>query len=295
MSLVAAVVVALSCVVFTAPEPSCWSPSRPMEPAESRTDGPVRSPDALDVVITAQSAVAWEVASGAIMYEKNAAARRPIASLVKLLSVLTVRQHLKPEATVEIPAAVRTAQRRGAHIRLPAGHHASVQDLLAASLIASANDAIVSLAFASAGSEEMFVDVANAHAEKIGLASTKLTNATGLSGGEQYSTALDVRRLLTLAYQDPILRPYLKSERGRLVTAEGVIRDFTSTNDLLSTYLPVVAAKTGYTVEAEENVALLTHDAAGHTIGIVILGSRQRFQDAKVLAEWISRHYTWRP
>ena len=197
------------------------------------------------------------------------------------------------DAAVVIPPTVRTVQQQGAHIRLPAGEHAPVNELLAASLIPSANDAMVTLAAAAAGDEAAFVTLANSEAARLGLRNTRVANATGLPGGDQYSTAEDIRQLLTLVYANPRLAPYLNDAAGSLRTREGTTRAYKTTNDLLATYLPILAAKTGYTTDAGENVALLTRDAAGHTIGIVILGSQQRFQDAKILAEWINRHYTW--
>lgn len=293
MTVLSGILIAISCVVGGTNVPICMSLPQDYALVSEPDSQPTRSENALDVYVTAQAAVAWDVASGATLYEKNAAIRRPVASLTKLLSVLTVRDILSPASTVEISASAGAVQRFGAHIRLPVGSHATVQDLLAASLIASANDAIVALAEATAGSEEVFVVQANAKARQLGLFDTHVANATGLTGGDQYSTARDVRQLLTLVNADSLLGLYLNDNKGRLVTREGAVREYDSTNELLSTYLPILAAKTGYTIEAGENVALLTQVAGGQTIGIIILGSEQRFQDAKILAEWIHRHYTW--
>lgn len=294
MSLVAEVLLAVSCLLAGSLPPTCVAPPTASNSGSAvATTGPTRAVEALDVVITAESAIVWDADTDAVLYQKKSAERRPIASLVKLLSTAVAAERLSPERVVEIPAAVREVQRQGAHIRLPVGEHARVQDLLAASLIPSANDAIVTLAYAAARNEPAFVAMANTRARQLGLANTKLANATGLPGGEQYSTAEDVQQLLRLAVANPILRPYLDDARGVLRTSEGTARAYTSTNDLLSTYVPILAAKTGYTAEAGENVALLTTTSSGHTIGIVILGSRQRFQDAKIMAEWVDRHYTW--
>jgi D-alanyl-D-alanine carboxypeptidase len=292
--MISAIVVTISCALAGHLELECLQPTASTAGQVAGIPaGPIRAREALDVVLSAQAAVAWDVASGRILYEKRGDERREVASLVKLLSTLVVKRRLAPETVVEIPNAARRAQQLGAHIKLPIGQHALVQDLLAASLIASANDAIVTLAVAAEGDEGAFVQVANQEAERLGLSNTRLANATGLPGGEQYSTANDVRRLLTLGYADPILGQYLNDARGSLVTTEGQRRNYKSTNDLLATYLPILAAKTGYTVEAGENVALLTKMAAGQVVGIVILGSKSRFHDAKILAEWTNQHYTW--
>lgn len=288
-------VISFGCVFVQQPVTSCLPAV--LEPtghvAAAQAASPTRSGPALDVELTAKAALAWDVSSGQILYDKNAASQRPVASLSKLLTVLTVRDLLSPDSLIEIPPQVRTVQRQGADINLPVGQHASVRDLLAASLIASANDAAVSLAITAKDSEEEFVDYANKYAAQHGFFHTKLVNATGLAGGDQHSTAYDVKLLLTAVYRDSLLRASLSQKQGELVTSEGTKRTYKTTNRLLGTYLPILAAKTGYTIEAGENLAILTENVQGRRIGIVMLGSADRFQDTKILVEWIWRNYTW--
>lgn len=258
----------------------------------STVSTPVRVADSLDVVLTAQAALSWDVASGAVLYERNSTQRRPVASLSKLASTLVIRKHLSMEQVVEVPAAAAIVQRLGAHIRLPVGHHVTVHDLLAAGLIASANDAMVTLAHAVRDDEASFAALVNESLPAFGILDTQVANATGLSKDTQYSTARDVQRMLMLLYQDEEIAAFLRQSAGQLTTQEEVTRSYKSTNDLLDTYLPIQAAKTGYTYEAKENVAVIT-TVEGREVGIVILGSDQRFQDAKILAEWIERQYDW--
>ncbi|MFH1353888.1 MAG: hypothetical protein ABIH36_01245 [bacterium] len=260
---------------------------------EQQVQPPVFTGQSTDVVLTAQSALVWDETTGAILYEKNAYERRPVASLSKLLSVLVVRDQLNTTDLVEIPPVVREVQRQGVDVRLPIGGHASVYDLLAAGLIASANDALVTLAVAASGSEAAFVEQANEFARSNALFNTHIRNATGLSGGEQYSTAIDIKGLFQLAYRDQVLRNLMVSENGVLRTREGQVRHYKSTNKLLGTYFPVLAAKTGYTREAGENLVIMTYGDLGQRLGAVVLGSEGRFQDMKTLVEWVKRNYTW--
>lgn len=269
------------------------APSNQGEVAGTTAPTPMRTGDSVDVVLSAEAVYVWDIATGLPLYQKNADIHRPVASLSKLLSTLTVRSILSPQTVVEIPPEARRMQLLGANIKLPIGEHATVHDLLAASLIASANDAIVSLAVAASGTEEAFIDQANAYAKEIGILNTKLSNSTGLSGGEQYSTAKDVAQLLSKAYADPLLKPFLSDDRNVLTTIEGTTRTYLTTNKLAGSYLPIHAAKTGYTTEAGENLAIITEGAEGQMIGTVILGSKDRFQDTKVTVEWIWRNFTW--
>lgn len=248
----------------------------------------------LDVVLTAKAALVWDRTTGDILYEKNAGVRRPVASLAKLASILVIRGQLPALHLVVIPSEAAQAQKFGAHVKLPVGHHVKVSELIAASLIPSANDAMVSLAVAMSGTEKAFVEEVNRLLPGLGVYNTKLSNSTGLSGGEQYSTAADVRLLLSQMIEDDSLKEYLSAKSGVLVTQEGAKRAYTSTNKLLGTYVTVLAAKTGYTREAGQNFALITRTSAGHEIGAVVLGSDERFQDMKILVEWVERNYTWR-
>lgn len=291
MNLAELLFLTITCVVAAPGNPACGA-NQPAVVAPV-SNHPQRTGASVDVVVSAQAALVWDIASGQVLYAKQASAQRPVASLTKLLSMLYARQKLASNTVVTIPPDVTKAQRSGANIRLPVGEHVGAEQLLAASAIASANDAVVALAVAIAGSEEAFVSELNTYAPTIGARHTKAANATGLSGGEQYSTAQDIRTLLTRAVKDPKLAAYLRQEKGLLTTNEGTRRQYETTNKLLGTYLPIVAAKTGYTLEAGENLAIITTGPAGQQVGAVILGSTQRFQDMKIIVEWIWRNYSW--
>lgn len=300
MGLLEAAILVLACTLARNDVTTCvQSHIDQPQVAGTQSFAPQFTGHALDVVLTARAALVWDVTSNTILYEKQADALRPVASLSKLVSVLTVQELLPLTTTVEIPSEARRAQLLGANIKLPIGQHATVSDLLAASLIASANDAMVTLAVAATGSEAAFVEEANRYALATGLTNTQLANATGLSQPAdgvlvtQHSTARDIMRALQRVYADTDLAPHLSAGRGTLQTQEGVVRSYTTTNQLLGTYLPILAAKTGYTLEAGQNLAIITQDTAGHEIGAIVLGSDQRFQDMKILIEWILRNYTW--
>lgn len=291
--------ITVSCVAIQSPASSCVPNALAAPTGEvagsiaSLVPEPVFLDQAVDVELTARSALVWDLASGKNLYEKNVNEKRPVASLSKLLAALAIREVLPLDMLIKIPPDVRQAQQKGADIGLPVGHHASVRDLLAASLIPSANDAAVALATAAKGSEEVFVTFANDFAQRQGLHNTLLANATGLAGGNQHSTAYDMKEIMIMTFTDPVLRPYLSQERGVLLTQEGKSLSYRTTNELSGTYLPILAAKTGFTYQAGENLVLITHDQTGNRIGAVILGSGARFQDMKALVEWIWQNYEW--
>lgn len=295
MSFIFAVLTAVSCLIAPTLPAECGGvvPPAPALSTHAATT-PERTGASLDVILSADAALVWDYDTDAVLYEKNANKPRQIASINKLLSILVIRDKLPMAQEVEIPASVKQAQRAGADIQLPVGQHATVENLIAASLIASANDAVVTLAEAASGSEDNFAIEMNRYAATHGMMNTVAANATGLSGGTQHSTAMDVKKMLSRAYAEPALRGYFTQPTGTLVTTEGVKRTYESTDKLLQSYLPILAAKTGFTNEAGENLAIITQGAEGHRIGAVILGSRDRFQDMKVLVEWTWRNFTWK-
>lgn len=286
----------VSCFLTRQTPDSCLTQTTNSEQVAGKTvTTPAFTGEAIDVELTAQTALAWDVQTGHVLYSKQADARRPVASLSKLLSAVAIRRLMPLNQSLEIPPAVRAVQRYGADIRLPVGEHATVHDLLQAGLVASANDAMVTLAIGARHSEENFADYANTLARELGLVNTRVVNATGLSESNktQYSTASDMRALLLMVYRDGVLASFMDDQTGHLRTAEGTVRQYKSTDKLLGSYLPVVIAKTGYTAEAGENLALITTGQGGQRIGAVILGSANRWHDMKVLVEWLERNYTW--
>lgn len=246
---------------------------------------------AIDVEISAKGAIAWDQDTGQVLYERRGDERRPVASLSKLLAALAVRDNLELWRVIKIPAEVIKAQRAGANIKLPVGGHATAKELLAAGMIASANDAMVALAVGGFGSEEELVRQANLLAGKNGWQDTAISNATGLTGGDQYSTPRDIMGIFQAAYSDPYLAQWMAEEKGELTTEEGASRRYTSTNKLLGTYLPVLAAKTGYTIEAGENLVLMTRLENGRIIGAAVFESQDRFFDMKALVGWLGENY----
>ena len=151
----------------------------------------------------------------------------------------------------------------------------------------------VALAIAADSTEEAFAHHVNTYAQQQGFTNSRVHNATGLTGGEQYSTAYDLKEIFKTALKDPLLRTYLGTSHGVLRTVEGTSFAYKTTNQLIGTYLPVLAGKTGYTDEARENLIILTQGEKGKRIGVVVLGSSARFQDTKILTEWIWRNYEW--
>ncbi len=119
--------------------------------------------------------------------------RLPPASLTKVMTALIVLEDYRPEQVVTV--GMSAAQATGSRLRLRTGDRFSVEALLTATLIVSANDACAALAESNAGSIEAFVAKMNERARMLGLANTHFSNPCGFDAPEHYSSANDLARL----------------------------------------------------------------------------------------------------
>jgi D-alanyl-D-alanine carboxypeptidase (penicillin-binding protein 5/6) len=150
------------------------------------------------------SARAWlllDAASGVTLASYQPDERLEPASLAKLMTAYVVfvalaegRIALNDRVTVS-PAAFAAPGRNGSRMFIEPGAAVSVHDLLRGLIVASGNDAAVALAEHAAGSQAAFVERMNAEAQRLGMASTRFANPTGLGDPQQYSTARDLARL----------------------------------------------------------------------------------------------------
>ena len=145
--------------------------------------------------IKAKSAVLMEPNTGRVLYENNPDEKLPPASITKIMSLLLVMEAIdRGDLSLEtvITASEHAASMGGSQIWLEPGETMTVNDLLKASVIASANDACTALAEAVAGSEEGFVALMNERAAELGMTNTHFKNCTGLDAEGHLTSAYDV-------------------------------------------------------------------------------------------------------
>lgn len=211
-------------------------------------------------------------------WERKAHIRLPPASLTKLMTALLAIEQGDPGRDVTIsPAAARET---GAGIKLKTGEHYLLQDLLAATLMASANDACHALADAIAGSEQAFVQRMNLRAAELGMHDTHFENACGHDAKGHYSSAHD----LALLAKEIIHRPPLLALTSRIQTsirsADGKRHiSFENKNALVGRYRGAFGLKTGYTARAGK--CLIAYAKRGNTkVLLVLLHGNDRWWDA---------------
>jgi D-alanyl-D-alanine carboxypeptidase (penicillin-binding protein 5/6) len=233
--------------------------------------------------VSGQSFFVWSGVDGAVLAARAPRSRRPIASITKLMTVLVALDHLSLNDEVVVPqAATRIGE---ATINLEPGERVTVRGLVQGALIPSANDAATALALAASdGSLGRFVSWMNEEAAGLGLADTHFVNPHGLDVTGHYSSARDVVTLLRAALTNPTIRRFAAMERAE-IPGRGA---FTTTDDLLARYPPLVAGKTGHTSGAGWSEVAEAR-AGGVTVFASVLGepSREtRNADLRSLLAW---------
>jgi len=159
----------------------CVLSSAFMVPIFAETDGNDSTSNEQKLDINAKSAILMEVNTGKILYEDNIDEVLPPASITKVMSLLLVMEALeRGDFTLQtvVTASEHACSMGGSQIWLEPNESMTVDDLLKAAVIVSANDATVALGELVAGSEEGFVSLMNERAAELGMTNTKFINCT---------------------------------------------------------------------------------------------------------------------
>ncbi len=151
--------------------------------------------DELKLAENAKSAILIEASTGEILFEKNSDERLVPASMTKMMSMLLIIENIENGVlkwNQMITVSENASSMGGSQILLETGEKMSVKDLFKGVTIASGNDAVVALAEAISGSEELFVDMMNKRAKELGLKNTNFKTPHGLDTANHYSSARDM-------------------------------------------------------------------------------------------------------
>jgi D-alanyl-D-alanine carboxypeptidase (penicillin-binding protein 5/6) len=219
---------------------------------------------------------------GKTLWAANAHRRLPPASLTKVMSALLVleRGALDAVATVS-PAA---AGQGGSRLGLGAGDRLRVEDLLAAMLVRSANDACRALAEHEAGSEASFVARMNRRAAELGLRDTRFANACGWDAKGHYASASDLAVLAETALRVPTFAALVARPEARLETVDGR-RQFVvhNTNVLLGRLRGVTGVKSGFTRRAGPCLIALAERERVRVLAVLLNGSNRWWEAAGLI------------
>lgn len=240
-------------------------------------------------LLSAQSAVLIDAHSGRVLFEKNARTRMGMASTTKIMTALTVLRLAELTDTVSIPReAVGT---EGSSVYLCEGEKMTVEQLLYALLLASANDAAVALAIFCAGSVDAFAEHMNAYARELGLSDTHFTNPHGLYDEAHYTTAYDLAIITQSALEVDVLRQIVSTKKTTLpFEGENDRRLVVNHNKLLRTYEGAIGVKTGFTKKTGRCLVSAA-EREGLTLIVVTLNAPNDWQDHTNLLDYGFENY----
>jgi serine-type D-Ala-D-Ala carboxypeptidase (penicillin-binding protein 5/6) len=227
-------------------------------------------------------------ASGEVLAERSPDRPLPMASTTKMMTAIVVRERTDPDDLITVPPSAIVGEASG---ELVAGERLRVRDLLTALLVASGNDAAITLADGVAGSQAAFVELMNERARELGLTQTRFANPHGLDAPGHRSSVRDLVALARAAMRDPVLREIFSARRAAIPGPGGAERrEYESRNELLDIHPDADGVKTGMTAGA--GYALVGH-AARPALGVqlyaALIGapsSAARARDAARLLDW---------
>ncbi len=237
--------------------------------------------------LSAKSAILVDAESGRVLLEQNGYSRLPMASTTKIMTALTALENM--DCGTEITVSDAAVGIEGSSIYLYAGEKLTLEQLLYAILLESANDAAAAVAIAVGGSIEGFAELMNQTADKIGLENSNFENPHGLDSENHYTTAYDLARLTAYALQNETFRKIVSTYRAEIPQGEGGARLLINHNKLLKNYEGAIGVKTGFTKKSGRCLVSAA-ERGGVCLIAVTLSAPNDFDDhAKMLDYGFSR------
>lgn len=239
------------------------------------------------IELESKSAILIEQTTGKVLYEENADIQMSPASITKIMSLLLIVEDIEAgnlSLDSMIQCSEHAASMGGSQIWLEPGEQMSVNDLLKAVAIGSANDATCALGEAVAGSEEGFVTMMNNRAAELGMKNTVFKNCSGLDTDGHVSTARDIAIMSQELLKHDIIYNYTTVWMD---TLRGGKTQLVNTNKLIRFYDGATGLKTGTTNNAG---CCLSASATRNGLKLiaVIMGSDnsdKRFKSARKLLD----------
>ena len=258
---------------------------------------------AAELDLTAKAALLMDADSGQIFYELNIDEPLPVASISKLMTLVLVLEALN-DGKVALADLVTTseyaASMGGSQVWLEPGEQLTLEEMLYAIAVGSANDAAVAAAEYLAGSESAFASLMNQRARELGIIHSEYSNSSGLPptllglGGRQVMSARDVAELARHALTVPRLLEFVSTYEYTMRSNSTKKPVLWNNNKLLRRYQGVDGLKTGFTTEAGYCIATTAKRDELRLIAVVLGSSSEasRESDITKLLDYGFREYT---
>ena len=193
---------------------------------------------------SARSAAVYEPKTRSFPYSKNMHERLPMASTTKIMTSILAIEELDADEVISVPSDAVGIE--GSSLYMLEGDEITVEDLVYALMLQSANDAATLLAIRMSGDVFGFANKMNAKAYEIGMSDTSFDNPHGLDSEEHFTTAHDLALLTAYALDNPTFREIVSTYRKTIYLGEKS-RVLVNHNKLLRRYDGCIGVKTGYT------------------------------------------------
>ncbi len=258
---------------------------------------PVRA-NGVNLDVGGKSALLMDIATGTVLYEKNAHEKLAPASVTKVMTMLLIMEAIDSGKIAwddTVITSEAAAAKGGSQIYLKAGESMTVSDMLKSIAVSSANDCACAMAEHIAGSEAAFVEKMNQRAKELGMNDTNFVNCTGLDDGE------DAKNHLTSAYDIALMSRELMKNHPNIQkfttiwmdTVRGGTFGLANTNKLVRFYPGATGLKTGFTSGAGYCLSA-TAQREGLGLIAVVMGaatSQERFAACKSMLDYGFANY----
>ncbi len=229
--------------------------------------------------------------TGEVLFKHNEDEKLPVASIVKLMTILLTLENVQQEKlnlTDIVVASQKASGMGGSQVFIETGGSYTIGDLLKSVIVSSANDASVVLAESIAGSEQNFVSMMNQRAQELGLTSTNYVNCTGLPAPNQYSCAKDIAVLLKEVTKHNIYHNYSNIWIDKIKHGNNRETELVNTNKLIRYYKGCDGGKTGSTNEAGYCLAATAKRGDMRLIAVVLgaKSGKERFAQVSNLLNY---------
>ena len=235
-------------------------------------------------VITAKSALVYDLTGEKILFSKSPERKLPMASLTKIMTAIVALESQKKDDEYLVSKEDIIGENS---MGLTVGEMLTLKELLYGLILTSGNDAAETLASNFPNGRTQFIIAMNNKAKALGLKNTHFTNPTGLEGdGTQYTTTYDLLVITNYVLQFPIFKEVARTFVQNIPYSEDH-KAFYLENEtnLITSYPGVFGVKDGYTPEA--GLCLVTYlNYKGHKIIGIILGSDNRREEMKELLDY---------
>ena len=249
------------------------------------------------ISISSKSAILMDVASGQILYEKNAHDKLPPASVTKVMTMLLICEALdsgKITLDDNVQISENAASMGGSQIFLEPGEVQKVDTLLKGIAVASANDGCVAMAEYIGGSVESFVEMMNAKAKELNMKDTHFVNTNGLPVDNHYTSAHDIALMSRELLKHDVINKYLTTWMDKVVVGKKQATvGLANTNKLIKHYQGATGVKTGFTQQAKYCLSASAKRGDTHLVAVTLGAetSPERFKDATSLLNFGFANY----